>query len=216
MYQGAPDRKDLPLARDSGGLLTDFGTAPATSVSSLGSLGPGERPASVGRNLVTVGYLGARLSLIGLVYFVVLIGAFTSGQTSTAGSVAVPWKALNGDSAGRHGATANRPTPSRPAARSVRVSTLRSGKRHAIFYVMVHSDSPNGDDTTSNDPDDDDDNDTSHDHTDDDYDDDDTDQAITASVQEIVLGMIGHDAESMPAWTENLTSPFPARQRLRC
>jgi hypothetical protein len=216
MYKGAPDRRELPLARDSDGLLADFSTAPATCVSSLGSIGPVLSAAGVGCRTVAAGNLGARLSLIGLVYFVVLIGAFTSGQTSTAGSVAVPWTALHGDSAGRHGATADRPTPSRPAARSVRVSTLRSGKRHAIFYVMVHSDSPNGDDTTSNEPDDDDDNDTSHDLTGDDYDDDDTDQAITASVREIVLGMIGHDAEFMPPWTENLTSPFPARQRLRC
>ena len=30
-----------------------------------------------------------------------------------------------------------------------RVSTLRSGKRHALFYAIMHRDSPNGDDTTS-------------------------------------------------------------------
>jgi hypothetical protein len=216
MSQGALDTREALLSGDSAGLLADLGTAPATCVLSLGSVGPVLSAAGVGCRTVVAGYLAARLSLIGLVYFVALIGALTLGQTSTAGSVAVPWKALHADSAGRHGAMANRPTPSRPAARSVRISTLRSGKRHAIFYVMVHSDSPNGDDTTSNDPDDDDDNDTSHDLTDDDDYDDDTDQAITASVREIVLGMIGHDAESMPPWTENLTSPFPARQRLRC
>ena len=216
MSLGAQDTRETLLAGDSAGLLADLGTAPVSCVSSLGSVGPVLSAAGVGCRTVAASYLGARLSLIGLVYCVVLIGAFTSGETSTAGSVAVPWQALHGDSAAGHGATANRPTPSRPAARSVRVSTLRSGKRHAIFYVMAHSDSPNGDDTTSNEPDDDDDNDTSHDLTDDDYDDDDTDQAITSPVREIVLGMIGRDAESMPAWTENLTSPFPARQRLRC
>jgi hypothetical protein len=213
MYQGAPDTREALLASDSAGL----GTAPATWVSSLGSVGPVLSAAGVWCRTVAAGYVGARLSLIRLVYFVTLIGALTLGQTSTAGSVAVPWRALHDDSTGRHGATANRSTPSRPVGRSVRVSTLRSGKRHAAFYVIAHPDSPNGDDTTSNDPDDDDDNDTSHDLTDDDDDDyDETDQAITASVREIVLGMVGHDAESMPAWTENLSSPFPARQRLRC
>jgi hypothetical protein len=154
---------------------------------------------------------GTRLVLNHL-RLVALIWAFIPAQAQAAGSVAVPARPTS-SSGDVHRATANHPVHSPPAhARTNRVSKLRSGKHHVVPYVIVHPDSPNGDDTTSNDRDDDDDDDTSHDLNSD----GDSEQGILDFLCETVLWMIGHDADISPAWTLNFSSSFPARQRLRC
>jgi hypothetical protein len=145
-----------------------------------------------------------------LLLFVPLIWAFIPVRATGGVKVLAPGQVPAGCNADT---TAKCPASSRPvAARSNWISTLRSGKRHALFHVPVRPDSQNGDDTTSNDSDDDDDNDTSHDLSDD----GEKEHAFAVFPQEEVLRKTGHDVEGAPVWTETLPSSFPAGQRLRC
>jgi hypothetical protein len=210
MYQSPLHTREALPGGDSEGSAADLCKGRGAPVSLLPPGVPVRSVAGGGHTAAVLGCLGTRLFLRSLC-FVAVIWAFIPSQASTAGSVVAHSEATRGDCA-VHGAVANRPAPSRAVARSNCLSTLRSGKHHAAFHKTAHPDSANGDDTTSNDPDDDDDDDTSNDL----RDDGDNDEAITAFVDETVLCMIGLDDESAPTWTQNLSSPFPAGQRLRC
>jgi len=98
-------------------------------------------------------------------------------------------------------------------AQSVHGSHARSLKRHGTRSKIALWHNPDCDDATSQDSDDDDD--TSDDLNYDD-DDDDTDVPIVVWLQDMVPYLIVLEAESARAWIENLCSPFPAQQRLRC
>jgi hypothetical protein len=86
----------------------------------------------------------------------------------------------------------------------------RSLKRHGARSKIALWHNPDCDDETSKDSDDDDD--TSNDVNDD----DETDVPIMFWLEDPVRYLIVLEAESAPAWTETLASPFPTYRQLRC
>jgi hypothetical protein len=159
-------------------------------------------------------FRGLRPFLAFLLYLAVPAGAPTHGEALVAHVLPATLRALQ-DEIRAHAVRVDQPSGFCRCNQPCRVSILRSGKRHAIFYVTVHHDSPNGDDTTSNDPDDDDDNDSSHDLR---YDSDTDNQPLALSCEALLDCLDCCVAEPALGWPE---FPFhscsiASGQRLRC
>jgi hypothetical protein len=204
MQNRPTNKKAVLLDGHSARSAAAVGRVSAPGASGVTTRGAGARHTAGAVSCLDAGLLSVLLLFVALIWAFIPVGA-TGGV-----NVLAPGQAPAGCTCDT---TANCPASSRPvAARSNWISTLRSGKRHALFHVAVRTDSPAGDDTTSNDSDDDDDNDTSHDLSDD----GEKEHAFAAFPQAEVLCKTGHDVEGAPVWTETLPSSFPAGQRLRC